>query len=174
MSQDFVHRRQQAILESLSRLPEYLIKHHEEQRLADLVLHHMCKDDCFGLQKAAYLVNNPDFACLKGVSGWHREDMPVDSCAWAGQDIVLSHLERSSFHKNIQNIQACALDHKVDDNELQDLAREIGFENPRYIIFPIKHGNEGIFLYEKMHTDAHELTSVITRGACYLGLCPVV
>ena len=174
MSQDFVYRRQRAILESLSRLPEHLIKYHTEDRLADLVLHHLCKDDCFGMQKAAYLVNNPDFACLKGVSGWHKDHVAYESCPWSDQEAVRSRLEQSPFHKSIQNIDACAVDHQVDGQEILDIAQQLGFENPAYVVFPIKHDNEGIFLYEKMHNDVHELTSTIHRGACYLGLCPVV
>ena len=42
--------------------------------MSEFVLHDICNPNCFNLQKAAFLVDNPDFDCLKGVAGFSADE----------------------------------------------------------------------------------------------------
>ena len=64
--------RQNRMLHHLAQLPRLMIDVHGRDNISEFILHELCSEPCFNLRKAAYLVDNPDFNCLRGVAGFAR------------------------------------------------------------------------------------------------------
>ena len=60
------------ILDKLCHLPRKILSLHGHDNITELILHELCNEQCFNLEKAAYFIDNPDFDCFKGVAGHCR------------------------------------------------------------------------------------------------------
>src|ERR1700691_4148672 len=96
-------QRQCKMLSCLAALPKRILSLHGEDNVTEFVLHDLCHQDCFNLNKAAYFVDNPDFNCSKGVAGFSRDE-PFNECEviWSKADAFSEHMKKSAFNQRVR------------------------------------------------------------------------
>jgi hypothetical protein len=143
--------RDHELLTRLSDFSKNLTSHHYLENLSEFVLHDVCSTDLFALPKAAYLVNNPDFACLKGVSGYHHPESFAKGHSWNNQKAFTSHMQNADFNKKVRSIQdrSLQLDGSGHQDKIYALADQLQINDPTYHVWPMKHDNSGILIFEK-------------------------
>lgn len=158
------------ILMAISNLPHKIVTLHSHDSLPALVLNTVCSKECFDIKRAAYIVNNPDFNCLKGIVGIDQSsvtDMSQEH-AWQAPDELLQRLHRSSFHNLVAGYSA----HEA----LRDttaLAEHLSMHNSRPCRWRMKYNNEGIVLYEPGRELSHEEEEMLQRSLSLLSFCPI-
>jgi len=166
------------IVESMSRLPHKILKHHNLQFLSQILLHELGHDNCFGLKKAVYLIDNPDFDHLVGVAGfdkceckYHKDDL------WHAPDSFIDDMEHAQFHSNVIKIVKQSLSRKkVDLGKTDDfikLGKIIGLEDPQFFSWDMKYGNHGILIFEQDRCLCPWSRHLLTNAAALLSLCGI-
>jgi hypothetical protein len=163
------------LLRYLAEMPRNIIGLHHKENLAEFVLHELCHHNCFNLDKAAYLIDNADFDCLKGIAGFDTSESFNKSKAWHNPDEFSKHMEKASFNTRVRDFERKSGKFKLAPNQplIDTIAGELIITNPHFYTFPLKHDNTGIFVYEKGgNTDMMEENDIL-NGLGLLGLCPV-
>ncbi len=138
----------------LSGLLHKVLAYHDVDGLPDMVLHELGHDNCFGLQKATYLVDNPDFDHLLGVAGFckkecscHKEDL------WENPFIFKADMKEAQYHNDIKKFLRESLRRKDinlnDSGDVKDLGIHLGINNPAHFGWNMKHGNHGLLIFDK-------------------------
>lgn len=165
------------IAHSLLQLPHKILRYHDVDHLPKLVLHELARDEHFGLNNAAYLVDNPEFDCLKGVAGYskeecglHRENLWDDPHAFDGE------MHDASFHNSIKKFvqDASVKRREIDVHNPEDLAElgaRLGLKNPSFVTWNMRHGNHGILLFEEGQATCARRRDLLSHAAALLGLC---
>ncbi len=110
--------RRSAMLNYMSHLPRKMLSLHDHDAITELVLHDLCSERCFNLNKAVYLVDNPDFNCMKGVAGFSRDEMYKDGeRMWDDPHAFTEFIKNAPFNQKARNIQLCSLKGGGTDNE---------------------------------------------------------
>jgi len=141
--------------------------------VSQFVLHDICSADCLNLQKAAYVVDNPDFDCLKGVAGFSiQEAYPKD--LWQSPDSFIQHMEKASFNKKVRGLTVPSMrrNKKSDKDTTRFVADYLEIIDPVFCTWAMKHDNHGFLVYETQKS-CPAATELVLNGACYLGFCPV-
>ncbi len=140
------------LLTKLSDFSKNMTQNHHLENLSEFVLHDMCAIDQFQVPKAAYLVNNPDFTCLKGVAGYHIPESFQKGDVWAHQKAFTSHMKNSNFNQKVRLVQDKSLilsDSDRTNSKVFEFADRLGIDNPTYHAWNLKHDNQGILIFEK-------------------------
>ncbi len=167
--------RQSAMLNYLSHLPRKMLLLHDHDAIAELVLHELCSERCFNLNKAVYFVDNPDFDCMKGVAGFSREEaFKEGERMWADPHAFTEYIKTAPFNQKVRNMQRSSMKlHKEsDDAIIRSLAEECAIVKPECHMWDMKHNNRGVFIYEKS-ADACNVEEYIQNGVCLLSFCPI-
>lgn len=165
------------LLKFLSNLPRKIISCHGQEYVPHLVLHDFCHASCFNLNKAAYLVDNPDFNYLKGIAGIckHEEHYCNDvQDVWQDIDKYCSYIRSSDFNNKVCSFECESLKNNGSEKEaIMHIAQELGFSEPKYITWPMKYDNHGILVFQADDGDAELIEEHLNDGVYYLGFCPV-
>lgn len=164
------------LMSRLSSLPKKMLSLHGHDYVAHFVMHELCNESLLNLSRAAYLVDNQDFNCLQGVSGFCKQEAYKASCdIWNNQKAFLDHLNHSEFNKEVKNFNQKSLNNKStpEDSRIQEIARSLKIENPGYYSWDMKHDNHGIFIFQKNDVPSSML-EYLSDTVCLLGFCPVV
>ncbi len=144
------------LLHRLGGVSLNIVNNHHLENLSEFVLHDICSEDLFRVIKAAYLVNNPDFACMKGVAGYHKDENFQKGHNWDNQKDFTAHMRQSLFNQKVRQINdvnmASTLD-KADKKILYNLSDHLEIERPKFHIWNMKYDNQGILIFEKEHQD---------------------
>lgn len=171
-------REDQQLVEILAHLPHHIVKHHYDDHLSNFVLYEISKG--FGLTKAAYMVDNPDFDHLRGVAGYCNKQMQTPhSDIWSNIESVRGDLIQKPFQDNIGKHMGQSVKRKqvpgaesvAHLQELSDLAKTWGMENPACLVWESKHGNHGVFVFEKGSQIGVWRYSLLGRIVALLSLC---
>lgn len=177
MSHSTILQREHTILCNLSRLPRKILSLHNHDNITDLVLHELCSKECFNLSKAAYLVDNPDFNCLKGVSGFCQEECTLQNGCniWDNPDDFAQRVHEFPFNKKVRNIERCSLKKGIQaELELaREIAQELDMKNPQFCLWTMKYDNHGLLIFEKSDSCDACPEDFLTNGCSLLGFCPV-
>lgn len=175
--------RKNKLLQCLHCLPKKIILLHdtEHENVAEFVLHDLCTQNCFDFGKAAYLVNNPDFDCLKGVAGicQHEEGFCMGiHDIWQQPEDFVKYMNKSSFNQKVRSIHQQSLRQNGQDQEtIKNLAQTLGIKKPEYVSWHMKHGNDGVLLYEHNKTcddvHTHLVKEHLPETVYFLGFCPI-
>lgn len=164
------------LLHVLHHLPRKVMTHQEKENLAAYVLHELCHESIFNVNKAAYLVNNSDFNCMRGVTGYEHNDAFNEFDAhWNQPDAFSLHLKNSEFNTAVREIFSQALtrnDHSESRSVLA-IAENLGIEHPAYISWDLKHNNHGYLLYERPDHHDEETRAFLSNGLFLLSFCPI-
>src|SRR5262245_10115368 len=91
-----------AILNLLSTIPQKVLSLHGTENITEFVLHELCNTHCFDFKKAAYLVDNPDFDCLKGVAGFSSDEAYPKETIWEKPELFTAHMKKAAFNKKVR------------------------------------------------------------------------
>lgn len=162
------------LLHQLAQIPYNMLHNNNQNNMAEFVLHELCNSNCFNISKAAYLVNNKDFKCLKGITGFHQpEAFLQEESIWQKPENFSLHMENATFNKRVRNINKQNLILNEDNNSkqlMESIAKDLELDNPEFWITNLKYDNTGVLIYEK---PPHELTNYLNHGFSFLGLCPL-
>ena len=156
----------------LSALPQKMVLLHGMANMPDFILHDLSHQAFFNLKKVAYFVDNPDFNCCKGVTGFHEEG-ECGHNVWQDPDNFNQYMRSLEFNQKVRQVSLPSLyaTNRID-SVVQELSHELEIEQARVYSFPLKYGNHGILLIESKNAlPSHDFLS---QGASLLAFCPVV
>jgi hypothetical protein len=61
---------------------------------------------------------------------------------------------------------------KKNEQIVEEIAHELGFNQPLYYAWNMKYDNKGILLYEKHNNESCDCDYLLD-GLCLIGFCPV-
>lgn len=157
----------------LSSLPEKIVATHGKENLAELVLYELAHPHCLDFSKAAFFIDNPDFNCVQGMVGLVVNEHEQED-VWHHEAEFTSRMKLSSFNRAVRMMrhQSVAGNESAKAALLQTIAGELRFVNPAWRTFPLKHGNQGMLLFEA--TPAHQsLEKQVAQAASLLAFCPI-
>ena len=152
-----------------------VIDNHHLENLSEFVLHDLCSDGLLNIGKAAYLVNNPDFLCMKGIAGWDKQELFNKGINCDNQKDFTSHMRQSSFNKKVREINdlhASMRSSTLDNHQITKLADQLEIEKPFCHVWHMKHANQGILIFEKNNQD-QELFEHLPYFVSMLSFCPI-
>lgn len=167
--------RRSTMLNYLSHLPRKMLLLHDIDAIAELVLHELCSERCFNLNKAVYFIDNPDFDCMKGVAGFSRDEAFNHGAGmWDDPHAFTQYIKDAPFNKKVRSMQRCSMkrNETADNDMMRSLAEECAITSPQCHVWDMKHHNRGVFIYEKP-TDECDVDEYIQNGVCLLSFCPV-
>lgn len=162
------------ILHRLSSLPAHLLRLHGNENISEFVLHELCDANCFNITKAAYVVDNPDFDCIKGVAGFSINEAYNVKCIWDDPESFSEHMKKSSFNNKVRDFIKPSMRRAAqsDENTSKLVADFVGINKPAYCSWNMKHDNHGILVYETQISSPQD-DEMLKNGACFLGFCPI-
>jgi hypothetical protein len=167
-------QRQNNLLRYLSNLPKLMVGLHGRDNITEFVLYALCQKNCFNLPKAAYFVENPDFSCLKGMTGISHDELFDENISiWDNPNDFSFHMQQAPFNLEIRHLEYPNIHQNNTIQEvLEELAQTLQFDtNYQVRSWPMKHDNRGILLYK---TSPDELTDEhLVDGLHLLSFCPV-
>ena len=160
----------------LSRLPHKILKNYDVDGLSEIVLHELGHDSCFGLKRAIYLVDNPDFNRLVGVAGFCRDECKFHKQnVWEDPRSFRTDMQQAQFHATVRTVLKDSLRRNEidfhDSNDLKELGEQTGMKNPHTISWHMKHGNHGVLIVEKEKEISPWRESRLENATALLGLC---
>jgi len=129
-----------------------MAKHHQLENLSEFIVHDLCSQDLFNINKAAYLVNNHDFKCLKGVAGYHHPEAFRKDNSWQSQNDFTLHMKDAAFNNAVRSIEDRSIiieDDRVEKNKIEDLMLKFQMKDPVFHVWDMKYDNQGIFIFER-------------------------
>lgn len=163
-----------AILNCLSAIPQKVLSLHGTENMSEFVLHEICNPECFNLTKAAFLVDNPDFDCLKGVAGFSADEAYQKQPIWDNPELFTDHMKKAAFNQKVRSIIKPSMrkSHKSEQETTQIVGDYLGLQKPSYCSWQMKHDNHGILIFEQQ-LSCPVSPDILLNGACLLGFCPV-
>lgn len=159
------------VVHNLLHLPHKIQRHHDIDDLAHLLLHDLGHDDHFGLNRAIYLVDNPEFNCLKGVAGFHKGECALhQEDVWENPDSFANDMKDAQFHQTMKEFSQEASVRHCAPEDLVKLGTRLGLKNPSFFTWNMRHGNHGILLFEEEYTCARK-RDLLQHAASLLSLC---
>jgi hypothetical protein len=140
------------MMECIAKIPYKIIERTNSgayDGLSTEILDDLCLS-CLDLSQAAFLAHNKDFKCCNGVAGFSRS---------SGQDVFNKRVQEYALYGDTIDYAACA--------------QELGFKDPGLCVIPLKHGNQGVFLYEKNPSWDQEVMAMLPYVVSFLGICPL-
>lgn len=176
MESEVILQRKNKILQCLSCLPRKMLQLHGHDNITEFVLHELCHEQCFNLEKAAYFVDNPDFDCLKGIAGyWRAQAYDAGADIWQSPDMFTVYMQSSPFNKKVRGMVQASIRVQggTDQDVVNAVATDLEMKDPGYCCWHMKNDNHGIFVYEK--TGNQEICSDedIANGLSLLSFCPI-
>lgn len=175
-SNNSVSFRHEKILKSLSILPTKMLAAHDQENLTEFVLYELSHPDCFNFSKAAYFIDNPDFNCFKGISGFSINDHKIDGYdSWRQVEKFNKKMASSVFNQQVRAINSPSIGHDLDNNrsQLSDFANKLSISRPSFYTWHLKHDNHGIFIFEHLEQESPDYEEHVLNGISLLGFCPV-
>lgn len=174
MERKDVSPRYQEMLKCFTHLPQQILSLHGIDNMTEFVLHSLCNEGCLNLSKAAYFIDNPDFDCLKGMAGFDKYEAYHTADSLLHNDTSFnSHLLQCAFNQIVRDVNRSSIKRKEEEQErlVQELAHELGIQNPMIHTWSTRHENYGILLFERNVDE--EPTEEFLQGLSLLGFCPV-
>ncbi len=168
---------QDRLLDNLMELPNKIIQNHDLEHLPQIVLHYLGHTSCFGLEKAAFFADNPEFDHLLGAAGFHKNECcfgAIDDL-WKDPNAYCEHMQKAAFHIKIREILKSSLKRKDidlgDSDDLKHLAEILDIKNPRFLSWNLKHGNHGVLIYNGLVDDSSN--RLLKKAVSFLGFCSI-
>lgn len=138
----------------LSGLLHKALHFYDVDGLPQIMLHELGHDNSFALNKATYLIDNPDFNHLLGVAGYSQNECHYhDEDMWKDPYSFLSDMKQAEYHNSVREFLSDSLKRKDIDldsaKEVKELGTNLGIEKPEFFSWNMKYGNHGILLFER-------------------------
>ncbi|MCK4651021.1 hypothetical protein KAT08_02475 [Candidatus Babeliales bacterium] len=163
----------------LSDLLHKVLRYHDVDGLPQMVLHEIGHKNGFGLKRATYLVDNPDFNHLLGVAGYcnkeccyHKDDLWKNPCSFVGD------MKDAEYHNNVKSFLHDSLRKKEIDlknpKDIKELGNDLGIDGPRFFSWNMKHGNHGLLIFENPEKPLDEWKEkLFSNIAALLSFCGI-
>lgn len=167
-----------SVKDSLLTLPHKIIRHHEVDGLVHLVMHEIAHQELFGLKRALYLIDNPDFDHLKGVAGYcEKECQHHHDDVWKQPEQFKEDMKSALFHRQVQDYLGSSFKLKHlnlhDFDHVIDLANNLGIAEPHFFSWQMKYGNHGLFIFEKSKNLGVVEHNLLSNAVVFLSMCAV-
>ncbi|MBN2267506.1 MAG: hypothetical protein JW725_04150 [Candidatus Babeliaceae bacterium] len=164
----------EAVLARLSALPRKILELLDHQVVTELVFHELCGDHCFGLKRAAYIVDNPDFDCCRGIVGFDAEESSADiEEGWRDPLQFEQRVKSLPFNQKVRDLSYASVSKNNSDYVVKELGRQLGIVDPAVRSWRIKNGNYGLLLFEHENDASHAGMELLDNGLSILGFCPL-
>lgn len=169
---------QDVLIQRVTDLPGKILIYHDIDHLSQIVLHYLAHKDCFGLESAAYFVDNPDFDHLLGIAGFSRNECCFESVEklWVKPVFYQEKIDDSVFGRKVKNhLKGSIKRQNIDLNnadQIINLGREIGMVSPEYFSWDLKYGNQGLFVFEKKGMTEYS-KKILKNAVRLLGFCSI-
>lgn len=163
------------LLEYLAHLPRKMVRLQGIEQVPEFILHELCHEHCFNLSKAAFLVDNPDFNVVRGIAGFdHNQAFADVDHMWENPQGFIDHMSKASFNQQIkQYSHSSVVREGVSPETINAIARELGFQNPVYRSWVMKHDNHGFLIYEYAGTSLEGVEEHLDNSLYLLNFCPL-
>lgn len=173
MKHDKTMDRHYEILNLISTLPRKIISFHDKEHLTEFVLHELCKEQCFDINKAAYFIDSPDFNCLKGVAGHSSTELKQN---FQGDFLNFAkNMEKYDFNKKVRQLSQDSIK-KIKGAEKQraeQIAKDLGMKSYTYCSWDMKHDNHALLIYEEQTKPEKINEEQLLNGLSLLSFCPI-
>ena len=160
------------LLYRLSCLPEKIISAYDRENLIEFVLYELCDPECLNFNRAAFLIDNPDFNCLKGITGICTQEHSYGEDIWKQPEAFSHRMQQAAFNTAVRAIRQTSVQKHTQDSVTQ-LAQHLCIENPGFHTFNVKHGNTGILIYNQPQDTQSSQQEHVPAGASLLAFCPL-
>ncbi len=170
-----LEQKKQKILHCLSCLPRKILKLHGRDNVVEFVIHELGRKDCFNFERAAYIIDNPDFNCLKGVAGLCQAELYIPKKdIWDEVDDFSAHMQQTPYNQKVRcfSKESCVKHGDTDEQIVEKFSHELGFDHPSYYAWTMKHDNHGILLYEKADSESCDCEYLL-EGLSLAAFCPI-
>lgn len=168
------------LFQHLQYLPKKIVDLHNDPRhehddLAEFVLHELCHQGCFDISKAAYFINNPDFHCLKGVVGIHKKEPNFCNISdiWQDPNVYATYMRSSPFNQKVRAINKCDVNGMNESDIVHKLAQELELQHPECVQWHMKHGNDGVLIFEHQDVTQDLIQEHLAQMLYLLSFCPI-
>nr|MCK4517686.1 hypothetical protein [Candidatus Babeliales bacterium] len=125
------------LVDRIATLPHKILKHHHLGALSQMILHELGHNNCFGLKKAIYLVDNPDFDHLVGAAGFCEKECPLHQPdLWMKPDTFPGDMKDAHFHNDIRKFLRQSLKRQDinlnDARDVDELGKSMGLNDPQF------------------------------------------
>ena len=164
------------LVSRLLDLPHKILSNDDVEGLPQLVLYELAHNDTFGFTKASYLIDNPEFDCLKGVAGYDAEDHfeNVSSDPWTDPRAFLEQVKDVKFHQTVSSFMHTSLSRECDEpnvDAINQLGAKLGMKNSSFVTWRMRHGNHGILLFEEGAMPHERRRELLQHFVALLSLC---
>lgn len=178
MEQDELLNRYQSLTRRLSSLPKKIVSLHSQdsKNISEFLLHDLCQQDCFNLNKAAFLIDNPDFDCVQGVAGFSKSESYNDiDKAWQEPEKFTSFMQGAPFNQKVRSFCNCSIKRngKSYTPHIDKIAETLELEKPAFYVWDMKHDNHGVLVYERDELDNDLLNEHLLNSLYLFSFCPV-
>lgn len=161
------------LLHQLGDFSRNMVNNHHLDNLSEFVMHDLCSGQGFSIHKAAYLVHNPDFECIKGVAGYYHPESFDQGDSWTDQKKFTAHMKQSAFNQQVRSYSINSSDlGQLSDEKVKELIDYFEMSDPRYHTWESKHNNQGIFLFEGLQGQ-ESVKKHLLSFLHMLSFCPV-
>jgi hypothetical protein len=159
----------------LNSLPRKIMSMQDKHNLVEFVLHELCNKGCFDIAKAAYLVDNPDFDCMKGIAGFSYDECFNENDIWACPDDFSDHMRKSPFNQKVRGLQrnSCTKGRVLRDEVVGSIAHDLGMQSYKMYDLRMPHDNHGFFVYEQGADHDEREEECLLNGISLLSFCPI-
>lgn len=164
------------LLNYLSHLPKKIVSLDGMSNTPEFILHELCQENCFNLSKAAFFVDNPDFNFLRGVAGFSSTEAYADAAKmWEQPHDFTDYMRRAEFNQRVKNmsLQSFKRGEALTDEAAATIARELGFKNPAFRSWQMKHDNHGFLVYEYNGSALPGIEEHLDNSLYLLNFCPL-
>lgn len=161
----------QLMLNVAATIPYKILSWYQQEcidNMTKFVVYEICSKNCFGLKKAAFFVNNPDFKWFRGIVGYQARE---DSLALTTEADIINFFDHSLFHAT-----TCAIEDSVCEKNntvmIQKIADRLHMTSHHFCTLPLKHGNDGLFMYEFFNASDKINIDIIQNIIALIGFCP--
>jgi hypothetical protein len=165
------------LVSRLLDLPHKILSYDDLDGIQQLVLYELAHDQSFGLSKASYLIDNPEFNCLKGVAGYDKTECAAGAGKnpWDDPKGFIDAMKDGKFHQQVASFMHTSLARTsqadLDNDAIAQLSKKIGMDNSSFVTWPMRHGNHGILLFEEGEVPQERRRELLQHFVALLGLC---
>ncbi len=164
------------LVSRLLDLPHKILSHEDLEGLQQLILYELAHDESFGFNRASYLIDNPEFNCLKGVAGYDKKECGTSpGNPWDNPHDFVQHISQAVFHKQVASFMKHSLcsahDKDPEADAIKVLSENLGMENSSFITWRMRHGNHGILLFEEGALPHKRSPELLHHFVALLSLC---
>lgn len=161
-------------VDDIIEIPQTILEFHHKSGLTDFVLQKIANQKCFSFNRAAYLVDNPDFNFLKGICGFCKSSNPANFSTIS--DDLLHQISQSEYNNKVKAFQnksfkANNIDIK-NPQTLTELSCALDIPNPQIYSWNLKNNNFGILIFKtELEHCCDWKKSLLEKVTSFLGMC---